>query len=333
MPLLGHLVSGIYELSASGPYAAPLGQNIDLEPRAHVNTYALAIARYASPEAQQRRVRAGKTLVQYGLLASYRSQELDAPQWTQPGGLAHAYVPGDFVRRGLRSFAADLWLLVHHQGFRAELEVATVIGQIDDATNDAGVSFRQPVTSTQVGGVGSLAYSFRFPLRLRVEVGFASGDDAPGFGYRSAPGQLTTQAGDLDGPQLRPPADTTVNNFRFHPDYHVDLILWRRIVGGVTDAVYLKPSVRLGPFGGAHHHFTLDASAIWSNSLFAQTPPGGDKSLGVELDLMARYRFEPAFEIDLAYGLFLPGAGFRNGPLGLDPQPAQALELILAYRL
>jgi hypothetical protein len=53
----------------------------------------------------------------------------------------------------------------------------------------------------------------------------------------------------------------------------------------------------------------------------------------VEIDLQARYRFEPAFEASLAWGVFVPGAGFRNGALGLEPQPAQALELILIYRL
>jgi hypothetical protein len=31
--------------------------------------------------------------------------------------------------------------------------------------------------------------------------------------------------------------------------------------------------------------------------------------------------------------VFLPGGGFKNLDLHLDPQPAQALELILAYRI
>jgi hypothetical protein len=59
--------------------------------------------------------------VQWGVVASYRRQDLDAPAWTQPGGLTRAYGPNDFVARGLQSFAGDLWLLVHHKGFRAEL--------------------------------------------------------------------------------------------------------------------------------------------------------------------------------------------------------------------
>ncbi len=334
VPLVGHLFTLLYELSASGPYVDDLsGQSLDVAPAAQVHTVAFSFARWSSPEAQRRRLRAERTLIQYGLLASYRWQDLDAPGWTQPGGVARVYAPGDFVKRGLKSFAADAWFMLHHKGVRAEVEVATVVGQIDDASNIPGVSFRQPVTSFQLGAVASLAYSFHFPLRLRLEVGYASGDDAPGFGVSTGPGQLTTQKGDLDGPQVHPPADTTVNNFRFSPDYHVDLILWRRIVGAVTDAVYVKPTVRAGPFGSAHHHVTIDASLVASNSIYATTPPGQDRYLGLELDLMARYRYEPGFEIGLGYGVFFPGDGFRNLQLNLAPQPAQALELILAYRI
>jgi uncharacterized protein (TIGR04551 family) len=294
---------------------------------------AVALARYSSPEAQLRRLRAGRTLLQYGALASYRQQTLDAPAWTQPGGLVRSFGPSDFVKRGLDSFACDFWIMFHRGGLRAEAEWALVTGRIGDASTAPGVSFRDPITSFQHGGLASLAYQFRFPLRLRLEVGYASGDDAPGFGVRFAPGQVSTQKGDLDGPQLHPPNDTTIDNFKFSPDYHVDLILWRRIIGQVTDAVYVKPTVRAGPFGSAHHHVTVDASFIASNAIFATTPPGQDRWLGAEIDLQARYRYEAGFEVGLGYGVFVPGAGFRNLQLKLDPQPAQTLELILAYRI
>ena len=333
VPLFGHYVSALYELSASGPYAVPFAQNIDLDARAHVDTFALAFARFDSPEAQRRRVRSGRTLVQYGLFASYRGQELDAPAWTQPNGLLRTYGPNDFVKRDVKSLAADLWVLVQHKGLRAELEAAGSWGRIGDATNQAGVSFTDPVTTAQYGAVASVAYQFGFPLRLRLEGGFASGDDAPGFGVRIVPGQYTSQKGDLDGPQLRPPADRTVNNFRFHPDYHVDLILFRRIIGTVSDAMYMRPSIAVGPFGGRMSGFSAEAVLIASRAIYATTPPGQDASLGVELDVRARWRIEPGFEINAAWGLLLPGPGFKNLALAIDPKPAQALEVILAYRL
>jgi uncharacterized protein (TIGR04551 family) len=333
IPVLHHFVTALYELTASGPYAQTPAGPVDLERRAQVHTGALSIARYASPEAQRRILRSGRPLIQYGLLGSFRQQALDAPAWTQPGGLLRSYGPGDFVKRDLLSFAADLWIMFHHRGFRVELEAATMQGRIGDATDMPGVSFRAPVTSHQYGGVLSAAYQFNWPVRLRLEFGFASGDDAPGFGVGAAPNQLTTQKGDLDGPQLRPPNDMTVDNFRFSPDYHIDLILWRHIIGQVTDALYFKPTVRLGPFGSAWHNFTLDTSVIESQSVYATTPPGQDRQLGVELDVLAKYRYEAGFEADLGYGLLIPGAGFRNLTLNLDPKPAQTLMLLLIYRI
>jgi len=331
VPILGHYVTALYELSASGPYVIPAAQPIDLDRRAQVNTAALAITRLDSVEAQRRKLRAGRALFNYGILASYRRQDLDAPAWTQPGGLVRAYGPSDFVARNLQSFAGDAWLMFHVGGFRAELEFATVIGRIGDATNAPGVSFRAPVTATQLGGVASLSYAFHWPLRLRVEAGFASGDDAPGFGINGA--VLLPRKGDLDGGQIHPPNDMTIDNFRFHPDYHVDLILWRRIVGAVTDGVYFRPSVYLGPFGSPNHHVSFELAFIESNALEATTPPGQATHLGEEIDLSMRYRYEAAFEVGIQYGVFVPGAGFRNLDLNLEPQPAQALEVVLAYRL
>lgn len=331
VPILGHYVTALYELSASGPYVVPAAQPIDLDRRAQVNTAALSIVRLDSVEAQRRKLRAGRALVNYGILASYRRQDLDAPAWTQPGGLVRAYTPSDFVARNLESFAGDAWFMFHVGGLRAELEFATVIGRIGDATNAPGVSFRTPVTATQLGGVASLSYSFHFPLRLRVEAGIASGDDAPGFGING--NVLLPRKGDLDGGQIHPPNDMTIDNFRFHPDYHVDLILWRRIIGAVTDGVYFRPSVYVGPFGSPNHHVSFELAFIESNALEATTPPGQASHLGEEIDLSMRYRYEAAFEFGIQYGVFVPGAGFRNLDLNLEPQPAQALEVVLAYRL
>ncbi|HEY1586423.1 MAG TPA: hypothetical protein VGH63_12100, partial [Polyangia bacterium] len=138
---------------------------------------------------------------------------------------------------------------------------------------------------------------------------------------------------DLDGGQVHPPNDMTIDNFRFHPDYHVELILWRRIIGAVTDGVYVRPSLWVGPFGSPQHHVSFELAFIESSALDATSPPGQATHLGEEIDLSMRYRYERGFETSIQYGVFVPGAGFRNLDLNLAPQPAQALEVVLAYRL
>ena len=189
IPIANHFFTALYELSASGPQT-PLGfgQDVQADRRANVNTVALAFARYASPDAQRRTIEAGRALVQYGVLLSYRWQDLDAPAWVQPGGLSHPYGPSAFVNRGLKSFSGDLWFLIHKGPIRWELEAATVLGRVGDSSSIPGIALREATVVRQWGGVTSLAYQFKFPLRLRLEVGIASGDSAPGFGVRFANG-------------------------------------------------------------------------------------------------------------------------------------------------
>jgi len=117
------------------------------------------------------------------------------------------------------------------------------------------------------------------------------------------------------------------SEFRFHPDYRVDLILWRNIIGRVEGAYYFRPSVdydftrtpegqKLG--GGA--------SVIWSRaSEFIQTP-GHKRDLGLEFDLSLYYQSKDGalndnpdkmggFFTMLQYGVLFPlsGLGYLPG--------------------
>jgi uncharacterized protein (TIGR04551 family) len=97
-----------------------------------------------------------------------------------------------------------------------------------------------------------------------------------------------------------------VRNFRFNPAYRVDLVLWREILGGVTDAWYLKPSVRYELFEG----LGAEASLVYSQAIYASsTPSGVNRALGIEADLGASYRSDDGFIAALAYGVLQPLGG------------------------
>ena len=139
------------------------------------------------------------------------------------------------------------------------------------------------------------------------------------------------QPGDLDGVQFdyaRSPLDSTASNFRFHPNYRVDLILFRRLIGTLTDAAYLRPMVRyrIGSM------FTLEAAVIGSMAVMSNSTPSGQRPLGIETDLALLYEQEHGFFARLDYGLLIPLAGFRNEVLNVDPSLAHTLHLLLAYR-
>jgi uncharacterized protein (TIGR04551 family) len=331
LPLLGHLLAFAFDFGASGPTSASLRadpQPFNLDRRDDVRSYALAFARYDTPEVVERYRRAGRTVVQYGVLASIRTQDYDLPTYYLTGDRSRSYGPEDAVRRGVLAFASDLWFGLRRGGLSLDLEAALVLGQIDNASLLPGTEFLIRTTSRQWGAVGRASYAWP-KLRVGLELGAASGDDAPGFGVRPPLDQLSSRPGDLDGPQLRLPGDATVDNFRFNPDYHIDLILWRHLIGTVTDAFYARPSIAWSPLRGLQ----LDGALIASTALQGSSTPSGDRGLGVELDLGASYTLEPGFVARVAYGLLLPLSGLRNTRLGLDPELAQTLHLILAFQL
>lgn len=331
LPVLGHLFTFAFDFGASGPTSSSLGlygQPFNLDRRDDVLSWAVVFARYDLPEVVERYRRAGRVVLQYGLLASVRTQKYDVPAYYLTGDLDRQYGPDDVVKRDLLAFAADAWFGLRWGGLTLDVELAMLISHIDNASLVPGLELLQRITGRQFGGVARASYDHR-TWRFGLELGFASGDNAPGFGVRSPLDQLTSQPGDLDGPQFRIPGDTTVNNFRFNPDYRIDLILWRRIIGAVSDAAYLRPSLRWQPLRG----LTLWSALIASMALEAASTPGGTRPLGVELDAGASYRFDPGFEVHLSYGVLVPLSGLDNARLGLDAAVAQTLHAILAFRL
>ena len=89
------------------------------------------------------------------------------------------------------------------------------------------------------------------------------------------------------------------------------------------------------------HGFTQEAK-VGGHKIFLRTGEYSNGQLGeIFIDMHkegAAFRslmncFAMSVSVGLQYGVFVPGDGFRNLDLHLDPRPAQALEAVLAYRL
>ncbi len=331
--LAGHVWLLAFEWTATGPTSEnvfPADQPFNLERQDDVRTFAFGFARYHTPAGVRRRVHAGVASVNYGLIAAYRRQKLDVPGYYAPGGMESIYGPESYVTRDAHTVSTDLWFRLVYKTFRLELEAAVIWGRIGDASLDPGVAFATPIESLQWGGVLQAAWAHRRTgWSLGLELGVASGDPAPGFGVRSPLTQTQALPGDLDGPQFRLPQDARVDNFRFHPNYHVDLILWRQIIGTVTDAVYVRPWVRWKSRWG----LSLEAVAITSVALQAESTPGGEGPLGIELDLGATYEFDRGFLVQLSFGSLFPFAGLDNVALQLPAKPAMTVHALMGFRL
>jgi uncharacterized protein (TIGR04551 family) len=199
-----------------------------------------------------------------------------------------------------------------------------------------GVLLRDPVRSTQFGAAletdfGKAEGTFTFGF----DAGYASGDPSPGFGVVQRPGAPAPKAGDLDGPQAYPPRDRRADNFRFHPDYRIDRILFREIIGAVTDAAYLKPHARWLMLKSPAFDVALSASAVASMAMYASSTPGGKRPLGVELDPSLTYRHRDGFSLALDYAVLFPLAGLdgleQPGVKALAAKPAQLLRARIGF--
>jgi uncharacterized protein (TIGR04551 family) len=264
---------------------------------------------------------------------------------TQAGQLT-----GGFTSPQAQLFIPDLWFKYERKAFRLEAEVAGVFGNINNrALSPANINSTTPgatqaLSITQFGGVAQGEYRFLDgALHVGLEFGFASGDPAPGMGIyanrqvRDSSGNQITQPGSIDGPQYACPlsglcTDTSINNFIFARDYRIDNILFRELLGGISDTLYLKPSGSYQIADGFH----VFASAVVSRAQYATSTPGyTDPWLGVELNGGLKYETEDGFFAQLTYAILFPLNGLGNFPVnsanaGLDN--AQALRGLMGIK-
>ncbi|NVB85108.1 MAG: alpha/beta fold hydrolase [Kofleriaceae bacterium] len=328
-PIAGHFLALSYDIAARGPFTPSRdgGHPISLESTTAVGGPTVSILKTHSPATLVRRAAAGLTSVEYAAYVSRRTQDNDVPATYLPTA-TQMFTSADLVGRGFAATATGGWLRISGARFRIEAEVAYLNATLDQPSLIPGTAITVPVTSSQLGAAVQTAFTFG-PMQLGVDAGYASGDDAPGFGAFPTPGQVAPPAGSFDGAQANPPRDRTVDNFRFHPDFRIDQILFREIIGTITDAVYLRPSMRATLARVGTGRLEAIATLIVSRAVEATSTPSGASALGTELDPELRYAARDGFAINLAYGLLLPGAAF-DGTM-LAAQPAQSLRLRVGF--
>ncbi len=334
-PLVGLIWAVAFDFTAAGPLLGKPGDQsfVELDPSTEVHTLNFAVLRYHTPEAIERRRKAGKTTFDYGGFYSHRWQDNDVPSdylvLSEPVATPTA---ADVVPRGYTADVLDGWAKLVGPWGRIEAEAALVLANVQNASLIPGVLLPQPVTATQWGG--ALQSDLGTPERrwgAGFDTGVASGNNTPGFGVFTQPGQAVAKPGDLTGSQVNPPYANTINNFQFSPDFHIDRILFRNIIGTVTDAFYLRPHARVTIARSGKSLFEAELFGVASWALFAASTPGDANPLGLEIDPTLRYTSSDGFVAELQYAALFPLAGLDNTQLNLKAQPAQLGRLLLAY--
>ena len=93
------------------------------------------------------------------------------------------------------------------------------------------------------------------------------------------------------------------------------MILWRELLGNVTDAWYLKPSMKWDIAGG----LALDAAVIYSQAIYGSSTPdstgrhSGALPLGIELDTKLSYASDDGLRTWFSWGMLQPLNAFGGG--------------------
>ena len=332
------------------------GQPVDLTNSDNVMSYILALARRDTETERLAKLDSNQLVFNYGLHFTYKNQRNDAVDSLSGPFTVDGITPTAsnnlWVQRKGQLFIPDLWAKAEMKNWRIEFEGAAILGNIENrAVSGASagtVNQNQSLYVYQFGAVLQAEYRFlNGDLEIGLEVGFASGDKAPGFGlYPRRSNGAPTTPGDIDGSQYNCSSavcsDNEIKNFTFNPDYRVDMILYREILGGITDSLYFKPRARYRITQG----FEVFAAAIYSRAIYAESTPswayqqnssaGADPSLGIELNGGIRYETEDGFFGQLQYGILFPLSGMgKQIPLtgtAIQMDNPQALRAVVGIK-
>lgn len=335
---VGHLFQLSLTIVDGGPVTSPynprLGPVYDLARWDDVDQYDVRVQKLDHPDDIRERVLQGEMVVNYGLLTAVRRQtdglrsEYYAAEDFDPSrplDFQGTGAPEDFARdardgsRGLL-YLGDAFVKLYAGLWTLEAEFAAILGTIDDQLEN------QETTVEMFGGHLNLHRAFKKAPRQGAVVGFHAGAAS---GDPGQSGEVGRGFGALDrtGSQ-RGGDDARLTAFQFSPDFHIDQLLFRRVIGTVSDAWYVGPEVRYFFSSAVEGRLSANYAQTWFN----RNVPGDDLGLGLEIDTMLIFG-EPTktasggevFATAEAAVLF-PLAGFDPGLEEVDPSFAWAVQ-------
>jgi hypothetical protein len=205
---------------------------------------------------------------------------------------------------------------------------------IDNPSPYPGITLRDAVNGAPFGAVAVVEVNpleQRETLSVRMEAGVASSDPAPGLPLPAPTAFVGARPGDVFGSQLDGTKDTRMDAFRLHPLHRVDLILWRTLLGGVSEAAYGRVQSTWNPAQDVIPGLSLEGNVVYSHALDAGSAPGGVNPLGLEFDGAVVVPYE-AFSVRVDGGLLVPFGGL--GARGGSAPPLASMVLVrLGYAL
>lgn len=280
------------------------GHPWDLDDGDDRNSWIGVISRLDSPQEFQDIVDRGDVAFNYGVYFEYKTQAWDYDvSSTTPDTAVDPF--SRYVPRDLKIYSPDLWLKLGYGPWTIEGEFIAQLGSIDrldDLGRSSGADIRK------FGGTGRVSWrGMGGKLRLGLESGAASGDQ-----WDNTPqGNTHIAFANLLGvcpSGMACPVDGTLSQFIFNREYKIDMILFRHLIGAVTNAGYVKPFLQYD----LTKSIAVRAANITSFALRPIATPGNATWYGTEFDADLSYRSN-GLTVGIAYGVLFPFAALGHG--------------------
>jgi len=301
------------------------GVPIDLAQDDDIYEFMFSVTKIDNPTQIRERVDRGDVVLNYGLQLVYRSQHSAYDTSTCYGNPSY---PGCGVSTtpdqalpltdiNAFFFQPNVWFKLQYKALTVEFEGTALLGRMDKG----GILLYQneqndPAYFRQFGGVlASELHLYRDAFFVGFEAGGASGDQAENeSAYLNYRWRFVQQS----------PGDHSIRDLKFSPEYHVDSILFRNILGTVTNAIYFKPAVSYWFDLAQGRQLGVNGTVIYSLAQVPVSTPGNSLQYGLEMNAGVTYRnTAEGFYAGMTWGVLWPfGALNRPSPLWTDTQGA-----------
>ncbi|MDX2089036.1 MAG: TIGR04551 family protein [Kofleriaceae bacterium] len=281
------------------------GHPFDLDDNDDADAWVGVISKLDSPQEFKDTVDRGDLALNYGVYFEYKTQEWDYNLTDFVlGGVPDPAVK--YVPRGFKGYSPDLWVKLGYGPWSVEGEFVAQLGKIE-RLDDYGKT--TPADIRKYGAVLRLGWKgMEGKLRLGLEGGLATGDQWDNIPQGNTNIAFANLLGICPTGQACAP-DDKLSQFIFDREYKVDMIFWRRLVGAVTNAGYVRPSMSYD----LTRSIMLKVANITSMALKPIATPGNATMYGTEFDADLGYS-HGGLSAGIAYGVFFPFAAMRHEP-------------------
>ena len=282
------------------------GQPYDIEEKDDL--YQVELAFYSRPTTRddfvQRRKHlfTGKPVVDWGLYVNYRRQSMASTVKSATGVVQYAHL--DTAFNDLELVDRDAWLVTPDLFVRLDwrpdpstriygaLEAVASVGHV---ANSDGTAAGQEIDVLLYGAALETNITLGL-VSFGLDAGLASGD--------------STELMELYTGKQKTPwgSDNQLSRYAFNRNYSLDLILYREVLGTVTNSAYLRPHFDFDIIPTEEDAFGGMISALYAFAPDNQAFATDSTNIGLELDAHIFYEESNRFLATAGFGVLIPFA-------------------------